>query len=62
MTKYAALIGPRVVDIYASTEDAMYDMQSFPEAWTLHIPTGMTLMNTLEGRTYKGVPLYVALW
>lgn len=61
-TQYAAMIGCRMVDIYPCLEDALHDLRSFPNGWAFKIPTGSTIMDALQSKSYEGLPLYAARW
>lgn len=60
--KYAAMIGPRCVDVYETQEGAVQDVQTITDGWVLEVPEGSTLMDVLAANNYKGQPLYVAHW
>ena len=59
---YAALLGPRVVDIYQSSDDAAAAIKAFPMGWVMELPASTVLEDALHGTEYDHVPLFYAPW
>ena len=59
---YAALIGPRCVDVYSSYEAASADITRFAMGWVMELQTNAILEDALKGTEYDGVPLFYAPW
>lgn len=61
-SRYAAMLGPRCVDIYLTREGALEDVDWASDGWVLEIPTGIEPEECLRANTYEGRPLYYAPW